>query len=254
MQLPVRPKYLAKRYSFLIYSLALPSGQLVTLVQQKYPDLFAAGYATSAPLKADGDFWFVEIFSRQYRLRSLTRRIVREYWKPIEAGMPKNCSSDLTAAVAYMDKVMSTGTPDAITTLKEQFGMEAQVPNDDFGHKLLFPFTQWQDAKPWNHFREQDSNVFKLCDAIEGSNRSAEGIGMPHALDNWAKKFKALSRCPDGACLQNSGASWTPPNLNPEMYTNTVRFGGLQWYWLFCTQLGWFHGQGITFVAQIHAS
>ncbi|KAG8950855.1 hypothetical protein FRC04_007087 [Tulasnella sp. 424] len=187
------------------------AGQLVTLVQQQHPDLFAAGYATSAPLKADGDFW--------------------EYWKPIEAALPKNCSSDLTAAVAYMDKVMSTGTPDAITTLKEQFGIEAQVANDDFGNKLLFPFTQWQEAKPWNHRSKQDSKVFKLCDAIEGSNTSAEGIGMPHALDNWAKKFKAWY----------SGASWTPPNLNPEMYTNTVGFGGLPWYWLFCTQLGWFH-------------
>ncbi|KAG8976891.1 hypothetical protein FRC05_002828 [Tulasnella sp. 425] len=126
------------------------AGQLVTLVQQQHPDLFAAGYATSAPLKADGDFW--------------------EYWKPIEAALPKNCSSDLTAAVAYMDKVMSTGTPDAITTLKEQFGIEAQVANDDFGNKLLFPFTQWQEAKPWNHRSKQDSKVFKLCDAIEAGN------------------------------------------------------------------------------------
>lgn len=62
MQLPVRPKYFAERHSLLTYSLALPSGQLVTLVQEKHPDLFAAGYASSAPLNASGDFWFVEIF------------------------------------------------------------------------------------------------------------------------------------------------------------------------------------------------
>ena len=33
------------------------SGFLSAVTQEKYPDFFAAAYATSAPVQADGDFW-----------------------------------------------------------------------------------------------------------------------------------------------------------------------------------------------------
>ncbi|KAG8950856.1 hypothetical protein FRC04_007088 [Tulasnella sp. 424] len=199
-------------------------GQLVTIVQQKYPDLFAAGYATSAPVNASGNFW--------------------EYWKPIEDGMPKNCTSDLTAAVAHVDQVMSKGTPDEINALKENFGMKA-LANDDFGNSLRFPFDEWQHAKPSDFKDGRYSNVFKLCDAIEkfsdGSpNTSAQGVGVSQALENWAEASKTLFA--DAHCPKSDGACHDTSDPNSEVYTNTAVSDTYRraWVWLLCTQLGWF--------------
>ncbi|KAG8958166.1 Thymus-specific serine protease [Tulasnella sp. 419] len=58
-------------------------GALAAFIQEKYPTLFAAAWASSALVQADLDFW--------------------EYYAPIEEGMPKNCSSDAGAVVTYID-------------------------------------------------------------------------------------------------------------------------------------------------------
>ncbi|KAG8923740.1 hypothetical protein FRC00_005919 [Tulasnella sp. 408] len=200
------------------------SGLLVAYTQEKYPDLFAAGYATSAPVNADGDFW--------------------EYWEPIEEGMPQNCSADLAAAMDYMDNIMATGTPDQVLALKTQFGMEA-LQNDDFGASLQYPINTWQDLQAATFAQKGTPLFYQFCDAIETNadgtqNTNAQGVGMPQALTNWAKTFKAMG--PDQDCPGTGGACYATTNPNSQMYTNTSVTDDYSrgWIWLLCTQLGFF--------------
>ena len=46
--------------------------------------------------------------------------------------MPKNCSSDVTLVIDYIDGVLSKGTPSEISALKASFGLEGVEHNDDF--------------------------------------------------------------------------------------------------------------------------
>ncbi|KIO21847.1 hypothetical protein M407DRAFT_123211 [Tulasnella calospora MUT 4182] len=199
-------------------------GLLVAYTQEKYPDLFAAGYATSAPVNADGDFW--------------------EYWEPIEEGMPQNCSADMAAAVSYMDNIMATGTPDEVTALKTKFGMES-VANDDFGAAIQYPINTWQDMQAYDFAQQGTSLFYQFCDAIETNadgtqSTNPQGVGMPLALDNWAEVFKAVG--PDASCPGTGGSCYSTEDPNSPSYTDTSVSDtyARAWVWLLCTELGWF--------------
>lgn len=56
----------------------------------------------------------------------------REYWEPVEQGMPWNCSSDLAAAVAYIDDILENGKSRQVGRIKSMFGLES-LRDDDFG-------------------------------------------------------------------------------------------------------------------------
>ena len=75
------------------------------------PDVFFAGYASSAVVEAITDFW--------------------EYFDPIRKFMPQNCSTDVQAAVAIMDGIFDSGNQAEINNLKKSFGMEAVEFSDD---------------------------------------------------------------------------------------------------------------------------
>ncbi|KAG8903251.1 hypothetical protein FRC01_009277, partial [Tulasnella sp. 417] len=153
------------------------SGLLTSYAQERHSDVFAAAYATSAPVQADGDFW--------------------EYWEPIEEGMPWNCSSDMAAAIASIDDTLINGTPEDVQALKTKFGYES-LQDDDFATRLLFPFNTWQDLQASSFQEEGQALFFNFCDAIEahedGSiNKSDEGVGMPLALENLATIHRAIA-------------------------------------------------------------
>ena len=216
------------------------SGFLSAVTQEKYPDFFAAAYATSAPVQADGDFWYaVSQFSHVVILLNH-----REFWEPIEEGMPQNCSSDLAASVAYMDNVMTTGTADQVVALKTQFGLES-LQNDDFGSALTNPFGGWQELQPTDFVENGENVFFKFCDAIETqadgtSNTGASGLGLPLALNNWAAAFKAYG--PDTNCPGTGGACYSTYDYTSTLYTDLTvgNQENRQWTWLLCNQLGWF--------------
>ncbi|KAG8910863.1 hypothetical protein FRC01_006083, partial [Tulasnella sp. 417] len=199
-------------------------GLLVAYTQEQYPDLFAAGYATSAPVNADGDFW--------------------EYWEPIEEGMPQNCSADLAAAISYMDNIMATGTPEEVSAMKAKFGLES-LANDDFGDNLQWPINDWQDLQAYDYAQKGTTQFYQFCDAIETNadgtyNQNAQGVGMPLAFENWAKTYKALG--PDKDCPGTGGSCYSTADPNAPMYTDTSvsDVHARAWEWLICTQLGWF--------------
>ena len=76
------------------------------------PGTIWAYHASSAPVEAVYDYW--------------------GYFIPIQNGMPKNCSVDLQRIVDHVDKTLIGGRQSDIQALKQKFGMQSVVHNDDF--------------------------------------------------------------------------------------------------------------------------
>ncbi|KAG8894788.1 hypothetical protein FRC00_008442 [Tulasnella sp. 408] len=147
----------------------------------------------------------------------------REYWEPVEEGMPWNCSSDLKAAVDYMDDLMSSGKHHEVVKLKKKFGLQS-LADDDFANALTYPLVTWQDLQPTDFGQKRPAHFFELCDAVEtksngATDQSGQGVGLPQALDNWAAYFKAIG--PDEVCPGTGGACFSTYNYSSESYTNT---------------------------------
>ena len=75
------------------------------------PGVFAAGYASSAVSEAIINFW--------------------QYYDPIRQFMPQNCSADVQAVVAHIDKTFTSGTKDEINSIKDTFGLGNVTHLDD---------------------------------------------------------------------------------------------------------------------------
>lgn len=160
--------------------------------------------------------------------------------------MPANCSADLAAAVNYMDNIMTTGTPEAVTAMKAKFGLES-LANDDFAAVLQYPINTWQDLQAYDFYVEGTSLFYQFCDAIETNadgtqNLSPQGVGMPQAFENWATVLKALG--PDANCPGTGGACYSSADPNSAQYSDTTVSDTYMraWVWLLCTELGWFQG------------
>ena len=106
--------------------------------------------------------------------------------------MPKNCSTDVSLVIEYIDNVLTTGTADQIYALKDLFGLGALEHNDDFASMLQNGPWAWQG----NDFYTGYSTFYQWCDAVEnavlGSNVSTpvSGVGLQKALAGYASWVK----------------------------------------------------------------
>ncbi|KAG8898767.1 hypothetical protein FRB99_007177 [Tulasnella sp. 403] len=198
-------------------------GLLAAYTQEKYPDTFAASWASSAPVEAQGDFW--------------------QYYEPIEEGMPKNCSSDAALVVKTVDQTLLNGTAEAKAELKKSFGLES-LRDDDFGYAISAPIGDWQEMLAGSYNASGEDLFFRWCDAMEkfpnGTvNTSPEGVGLPHASEGYASFFK--KHYPEKDCPGQGGACYTTYDYTSDMYTNwTVdNAGDRQWMWMTCNEFGW---------------
>lgn len=73
-------------------------GARAAWMRQKYPEIIYASWASSAPLEYQPDGF--------------------PYFNPIMRSMPKNCTSDLQAAVKYMDNILGSGSKDDLKFVK----------------------------------------------------------------------------------------------------------------------------------------
>ncbi|KAG8902532.1 hypothetical protein FRB99_004367 [Tulasnella sp. 403] len=199
------------------------SGLLAAYTQEKHPDTFAASWASSAPVQAQGDFW--------------------QYYEPIEEGMPKNCSSDAALVIRTIDQTLLNGTVAAKTQLKESFGLESLM-NDDFGNAIIAPIRNWQKMFAGSYNASGEDLFFRWCDAMEkfpnGTvNTSPEGIGLPHALEGYASFFK--KNYPGKRCPGQGGARYSTYDYTSDIYTDwTVdNMFNRQWTWMTCNEFGW---------------
>lgn len=53
-------------------------------------------------------------------------------YNPIQNGMPRNCSADLSRIIEHVDKVIDDGNSTVVRELQTMFGMQDLNHTDDF--------------------------------------------------------------------------------------------------------------------------
>ncbi|CAL3969226.1 unnamed protein product [Diplocarpon coronariae] len=207
-----------------IFSGGSYSGALSAWTQKLAPGTFWAYHSSSAPVEAIFNYW--------------------QYFVPIQEGMPKNCSKDVTAVVEYMDDVFQHGTESEKVALKTQFGLQDLDHYDDVMSILEWGPWLWQS----NTFYSEYSEFYKFCDAIEGVEAGAaitpdeNGIGLAKALPNYAKWVNEVQI--PGSCKhygyegERDVECFDTYNPNNKLFTNRTVYSPalLQWQWMLCNE------------------
>ncbi|GAP82894.1 putative serine carboxypeptidase S28 [Rosellinia necatrix] len=190
------------------------SGALAAWTSQLDPGTFTAYHASSAVVEAIYDFW--------------------EYFNPIEAALPRNCSADVKSVIQYIDSVLASGDEADVTTLKTRFGLSA-LRDADFADIISNPLIAWQS--------DQDS-VISFCDHIESASsnytrymsQSDKGVGLVAALNAYSSYVRENINCGKNgaACDTYDGAiAWNTPNDLEDDYR--------PWMWMLCNEpFGWY--------------
>ncbi|KAG2748644.1 hypothetical protein P692DRAFT_20833323 [Suillus brevipes Sb2] len=100
------------------------SGSLTSYTMVNKPGIFWAGYGSSATVQTITDYY--------------------DYFIPIREYMPQNCSSDVQAVIAYLDKMHAANDTAGIQTLQEAFALGALDHVGDFAtaRELSLCFSQ----------------------------------------------------------------------------------------------------------------
>lgn len=223
-----------------IFSGGSYSGSLAAWTESTQSGTFWAYHASSAPVQAISDYW--------------------QYFSPIQQGMPKNCSRDLSTVISYIDKTLTRGSQREQYELKQKFGL-GSLQNDDFGQVIEYGPWEWQS----NTFTTGYSQFFQFCDAIEGvgpyadpvtasaggnkpgrPNRPEDGVDVQTSLNGYAKWVKEALL--PGFC---TAQGYTDPNSlecfdthNPKnkIFTDRTVYNNIyrQWQWMLCNEpFGW---------------
>ncbi|PSR81934.1 endoprotease endo-Pro [Coniella lustricola] len=206
------------------------SGALTGWVEQIDPGTYWAYYATSAVVEVIYDFW--------------------QYFKPVQEGMPANCSSDVQKVISYVDSVLTGDDADATQALKEKFGLGGVTHNDDFAEVLANGPYQWQGIQ----FYEGYNSFSLFCDTVENVGYyypnsttvpTAAGVGLAKALDGYATYIKEY--IVDGYCESWGYDDWTDEwdvgcfdsyNASSPIYTDESVYNAAdrQWVWFLCNE------------------
>lgn len=200
------------------------SGALAAWTESTSPGTFWAYHASSAPVETIEDYW--------------------QYFYPVQQGMPKNCSSDITLVIDHIDNILMHGNNSEKASLKAKFGLADLEHDDDFAAMLENGPWLWQE----NTFYSDYSGFYKFCDAIEnvapgaGIIPDANGVGLEKALAgyaNWVNTILISGYClaygytdlRELACMDSYNAS----NLifTDRSVANTI---DRQWQWLLCNE------------------
>ncbi|RYP91354.1 hypothetical protein DL770_002494 [Monosporascus sp. CRB-9-2] len=184
-------------------------GALAAWTSEIDPGTFAAYHASSAVVQAIHDFW--------------------QYFTPIEAALPRNCSSNVRAVIQYIDGVLEGGDQEEITQLKTRFGLES-LNDADFAAVLVDPLSE---------FQSDQSITMAFCDHLEASNpkvksQNGDGVGLRTALEAYASYIKENAGCgPDGSSCN----TYNPAILWNDKTVDWAR----SWQWMVCNEpFGWY--------------
>ncbi|KAJ5899127.1 Peptidase S28 [Penicillium taxi] len=201
------------------------SGALSAWTFATSPGVFWAYHASSAPVEAIDDYW--------------------QYFVPVQEGMPKNCSTDLSRVVDYIDKINAEGNEKKIQALKDLFGLGDLEHFDDFASALENGPWLWQS----NSFYSGYSSFFEFCDYIENVQAGAsvtpgaEGVGLRKALQGYAKWFTEVYF--PGSCTgygywtsDNTTACYDTYNATSPLFTDNSVDNSIdkQWQWFLCNE------------------
>ncbi|TAQ90255.1 hypothetical protein B7494_g1445 [Chlorociboria aeruginascens] len=198
------------------------SGALTAWTESTSPGTFWAYHSSSAPVEAIYDYW--------------------QYFVPVQEGMPKNCSKDLSLVIDHIDNILIHGTAAEKTALKTQFGLAALEHDDDFGAFLENAPWLWQS----NSFYSEYSGFYQFCDAGVHAGAAVtldrSGVGLEIALAGYAN-FTQSNLIP-GYC-QTYGytdelelACMDTYNTSNKIFTDRTVGNGidLQWVWMTCNE------------------
>ncbi|GJE96313.1 serine carboxypeptidase S28-domain-containing protein [Phanerochaete sordida] len=194
------------------------SGALTSWAMVNKPNLFRAGYASSAVVEAILDYW--------------------GYFEPIRQFMPKNCSADVEAVIAHVDKVFTSGTKAEIDALKANWGMQDLTHLDDVAGSLRNNLWDWQSLSPDTG---SEGQFFQFCDALEVKNGTvapASGFGLEHALTAWGSYWNSTYL--KDVCGKTDVVDCLGSYNSSQTYYSDTSLGndGRSWEWIVCTQVG----------------
>ncbi|EME38167.1 hypothetical protein DOTSEDRAFT_75982 [Dothistroma septosporum NZE10] len=203
------------------------SGALSAWLASVESGTFWAYHASSAPVEAVSDYW--------------------GYFKPVQEGMPQNCSKDVSLVIDHMDNILMRGSDEEIHVLKSKFGLETVEHNDDFMAALENGPWLWQGNQFYTN-----TGFFTWCDYVEDSvNKTGsavagpDGVGPEKALEGYAKwwvETQLPTYCSaygypefDGT---NNTACLDTYNATSPLYTDTTlsNLVDRQWVWMTCNE------------------
>ncbi|EGP89515.1 serine carboxypeptidase [Zymoseptoria tritici IPO323] len=198
------------------------SGALSAWTASVDPGTYWAYHASSAPVQAISDYW--------------------SYFLPVQQGMPKNCSQDVSLVIDHMDNILINGTEDEAKELKALFGLQDVSHNDDFMAALENGPWLWQGNQFYN-----TSGFFTWCDYVEDSVNATgssvagpSGVGVEKALAGYAKWFKEVQL--PGYCEsydyfhgENNTECFDTYNPDSPMFTDTSLSNTVDRQWVYMT-------------------
>ncbi|KAK0647330.1 putative extracellular serine carboxypeptidase [Lasiodiplodia hormozganensis] len=207
------------------------SGALSGWVQAVDPGTFWAYHASSAVVEAVSDFW--------------------QYFVPVQAGMPANCSADVSLVIDNIDDVLINGSDAEKQALKARFGpLAALQHDDDFASALENGPWLWQS----NQFYTGYSSFYQFCDYVENAvpfanstvtPPSSSGVGLEKALNGYAAWMRDI--LVPGYCAGYGYDEWTADDdvgcfdtydASSPIFTDRTlaNAANRQWNWFLCNE------------------
>ncbi|KAG8926149.1 hypothetical protein FRC02_009178 [Tulasnella sp. 418] len=198
------------------------AGAMVAWTMTQYPNIFAAGWASSAVVEAQNYFW--------------------SYFDIIRQFAPANCTADLEAVVTFLDVVFTNGTEANQTTYKQMFGLGNVKYGDDVMDAIRAPIYSWQDFQPGYEDRNAGFNAF--CNYLEydrvarAYDTTGRGVGLEQAIEAYGSWIK--SEISAASCVGREEACYgTHDNTSTLWASTALKNDYRSWSWLYCNQFGW---------------
>jgi len=181
------------------------SGNLAAWMRLKYPDLVFAAYSSSAPVKAELDFF--------------------EYDLAIGDGLPAACTLSLVRVTEYIDNQLAKKDSAIGADLRRQFGLEVVTDDRDFVGAMI-------DAPSYIvQYGEINGNwTRRFCDAL------THGFTDATPLADVARSLGAFQQ----AWMKERDIKPSDYNGVPDK-TDLAdnKSGGRQWTWQTCIEYGY---------------
>ncbi|CAG8445849.1 12593_t:CDS:2 [Ambispora gerdemannii] len=133
------------------------AGNLAAWFRSKYPKLIFAAYASSAPVKAELNFFKYD--------QAIANRI--------------QCRDLVGKSIEYIDAILTSGNRSAIDDLKDQFGLGTIEDDKDFASALNDPFISMVQSPTSS---SQQDSIKMFCDVATNSpDQSPKGLTATYA-------------------------------------------------------------------------
>lgn len=116
--------------------------------------------------------------------------------------MPANCSADVKAVVAYLDKTFTSGSLADQVAAKASFALSNVQYADDVMSAIREPLFGWQDLQPY--YQDTNAGFYAFCNYLEydrtkrAYETTGNGVGLATALPaygNWTQYEIRVAGC-----------------------------------------------------------